>query len=157
MPPKNHGGQYEDDNKYDDPIDQRQAPGHFYGWCFRRHRCQTRSKLEVVDNYSESWWDKTTLGSWRRSAYRPRPRQRSMSPRQGGWKAEEMNSEESLAEYLNEKQRGEVTLEKNQRPSEVAAVVEAAWKAFIHNIKPPFLQKRRTTKKASGEKSPCWP
>lgn len=32
-----------------------------------------------------------------------------------------------------------VTLKEKQRPSEVATAVEAAWTAFIRDMKPPFL------------------
>lgn len=65
-----------------------------------------------------------------------------MSPRQGCTNTgKEISSGELSAEYLSEKQRREVLFEENERPSEAAAAVEAAWMAFMHNLKLPFLQK----------------
>lgn len=87
---------------------------------------QARSELEVVGDYSEKPGDNTTTGSPREPSYRPRVRQRSMSPMQGGRKAEqEISNVESSAEYFNEKQRKGVALVENRRHSEAAAAVEA--------------------------------
>lgn len=106
MPPEDHGCQYEHDNVYD--MNQSRAPGRLCGRHFRRRHCQTRSEPEIEHDYSEEPQDNTAS---KNLAYRPRPRQHSMSPRQGGSKAEKINSGEPLAEYLNGKQRRELALE----------------------------------------------
>lgn len=80
-----------------------------------------------MGDYSEKPGDNTTTGSPRKPSYRPRVRQRSMSPMQGGRKAEqEISNVESSAEYFNEKQRKGVALVENRRHSEAAAAVEVA-------------------------------
>lgn len=95
---------------------------------------------EVMVDYSENSRDKTTAGSSTRSAYHPRPRQRSMLVTQCGGKAEEeMSSGDSPAAYFEGNKRKGMVLKETQRPSEVAAVVEAAWKAFIRDMKSPFF------------------
>lgn len=60
MPSEDHRCQYEDD-EYDDPMDQRQAPLRFYGRHFRRRHGQTRREPKVVDDSSEQLRDKTTV------------------------------------------------------------------------------------------------
>lgn len=73
------------------------------------------SKPEDTENHSEEPRDKITPGCWKRPAYHERPKQRSMSLRQGKRKTEtEMSNEEVSAEYLNGKQRREVALEENE-------------------------------------------
>lgn len=139
MPPENHRGKHEGD-EYDDLINQNRAPTRLYSWYFRRHHNQTRSEPEVVDDYSEETQYKTTTEYWRRSAYHPSSCQRSMLPRQGGGKTEqEMSSGESLVEYLEWKQRNGVALKENQGVSEIAAGVEAAWRGFTCDMKPPLF------------------
>lgn len=89
-----------------------------------------------MDDYSEELQDKTTVGSWRRPAYIPRSRQSSMPPRQGSGK-----TEQKMSRILQLEIEKGVALQENQRPSEVAAALEAAWRAFIRDMMRPFLQK----------------
>lgn len=108
MLPDDHGCLNEDDNECDEFIHQRVAPRSFYGWYFQR----CRAKLGA------------TARSWRMPAYRPKPRQCSMSPRQGDRKPDlQMCSGESSAVYHNGKLKRQVAMEENQRPSELTAAV----------------------------------
>lgn len=117
MPLEDHGCQYKDDNEYDDPGDQRQAPRCFYGRSIRTLHSETRGEPKVVDDHNEEPRDKTTARSSRKPTYC-----RHVSCCRGSGES----SVEPSVEYLNSKQRWGVALKESQRPSKVAAVVEAA-------------------------------
>lgn len=57
-----------------------------------------------------------------------------------------------MEEYFNVKQRKDVVLKENQKPSKVVGAVEAAWRAFTLDMKPTFLSNMANQEKGHQEK-----
>lgn len=138
-------------------MNQRPVPRSLYGNYFRRFSGQTWIKAEVVHDYGEESRDKATAGSERRTAYRPRGGERSMSPRPDGRKTEqEMIIKESLggeSTRQRETKKG-MSLKEIQRLSEVVDAMEGAFRPRHKAI---FSSKIVNRKNASKVKISCWP